>query len=201
MVNNHHAFLRSRRTIRKFKPDPIPDDSISRILETTICSPSAHNLQPWHFIIISSRDSKLRLAKAITRKFRLDLVSDGASEEVIEAKIDKSMQRIIDAPIIIVLCHNKNTLRSHHNPISNQTELELGVQSVTLAGLQLLLAAHAEGLGGNWICWPFFAPDETQAALKLNSNLDPIGMIFLGFPAEDPEMPERKPLSEVTSYI
>ena len=38
----------------------------------------------------------------------------------------------------------------------------MGTQSVALAGLQLLLAAHAEGLGGTWICWPLFAPDETR---------------------------------------
>jgi coenzyme F420-0:L-glutamate ligase/coenzyme F420-1:gamma-L-glutamate ligase len=76
----------------------------------------------------------------------------------------------------------------------------MGTQSVALAGLQLLLAAHAEGLGGTWICWPLFAPEETRRALDLPSEWEPQGMIFLGYPAEQPEIPRRKAIEEVVRF-
>ncbi|MBU4209506.1 MAG: nitroreductase family protein, partial [Proteobacteria bacterium] len=81
-----------------------------------------------------------------------------------------------------------------------QAEAIMGVQSVALAGLQLLLSAHAEGLGATWICWPLFAPQETRAALDLPSEWEPQGMVFLGYSAEEPPIPEGKPLSEITLF-
>jgi nitroreductase len=46
-----HTFLRSRRSIRRFKPDPIPGEMIQRFLENAEYAPSAHNLQPWRFVL------------------------------------------------------------------------------------------------------------------------------------------------------
>jgi nitroreductase len=76
----------------------------------------------------------------------------------------------------------------------------MGTQSVALAGLQLLLAAHAEGLGGTWICWPLFAPEETRQSLDLPSEWEPQAMIFLGYPAEEPEIPGRNSLESIAVY-
>jgi nitroreductase len=77
----------------------------------------------------------------------------------------------------------------------------MGAQSVAMAGMQLLLAAHAEGLGGIWICWPLFAPEETIHTLELTSDWEPQGMVFLGYPDEAPEMPTRIPLHEVARLL
>ena len=77
----------------------------------------------------------------------------------------------------------------------------MGAQSVSLAGLQLLLAAHAEGLGGTWICWPLFAPEEIRHALDLSPDWEPLGMLFIGYPAEQPPTPVRKTLPEIVRYL
>jgi nitroreductase len=74
-------------------------------------------------------------------------------------------------------------------------------QSVALVGVQLLLAAHAEGLGGDWICWPLFAPGETIYVLGPDPEWEPQVMIFLGYPAEKPEMQAGKPLIKITRYL
>jgi nitroreductase len=63
--------------------------------------------------------------------------------------------------------------------------------------LQLLLAAHAEGLGGNWICWPLYAQEAARQALELPVTWEPQAMFFLGVPDEQPELPIRK-LSIIT---
>ena len=201
MTDNPHAFLRSRRSVRHYKPDPVPDDMIRRILETTICAPSAHNLQPWRFAILTSTEAKSHLAKAITGKFRQDMIADNILEDDIQARIGQTILRIGEASVIIVLCRETTKVKAQPDSVRQHAEVLMGVQSVALAGLQLLLAAHAEGLGGTWICWPLFAPDETCQALELPIDWRPQGMIFLGYPAETPEMPARISLQEVTRYL
>jgi coenzyme F420-0:L-glutamate ligase/coenzyme F420-1:gamma-L-glutamate ligase len=197
MKNDLHAFLRSRRSIRSFNTDPVPHEILQRILETTICAPSAHNLQPWRLVVLTDPSSKLHLAEAVAGKFRKDMVTDGITERVIKSRVRKTIRRALDAPIIIVLCRNKTNVKPQPDPVREQAEGHMGVQSVAMAGLQLLLAAHAEGLGGTWICWPLFSPEETRRALELPSDWEPEGMIFLGYSDEVPEMPVRIPLQEV----
>ena len=77
----------------------------------------------------------------------------------------------------------------------------MGVQSVALAGGTLLLAAHAEGLGGVWVCAPLFTPDTVRASLDLPSDWVPQGMILLGYPEKVPEPRPRRPVSEVTRFL
>jgi coenzyme F420-0:L-glutamate ligase / coenzyme F420-1:gamma-L-glutamate ligase len=196
-----HIFLRSRRSIHRFKSDPIPKEVIHRILETTICAPSAHNLQPWRFVILTGKETKIRMAEAIVEKFRKDLIMDGVPENDIQARMNRSLQQTVDAPVIIVLCLDRKMVKSQPDAIRERAEKLMGVQSVALSGLQLLLAAHAEELGGTWLCWPLFAPEEISDALDLDHDWEPQGMILLGFPAEAPEMPVRKPLNEIAIFL
>jgi coenzyme F420-0:L-glutamate ligase / coenzyme F420-1:gamma-L-glutamate ligase len=201
MKDDLHAFLRSRRSVRRFKPDLVPIDIIQRILESAICAPSAHNLQPCRFVVLTSTEVKSHLADTIAGKFRQDMVIDGIPETDIQARIRQTARRAGEAPVIVVLCQDMTKVKPQPDGVRQQVETLMGAQSVAQAGLQLLLAAHAEGLGGTWICWPLFAPDETIRALGLPSDWAPQGMIFLGYPAEIPEMPARISLQEVTRYL
>jgi coenzyme F420-0:L-glutamate ligase/coenzyme F420-1:gamma-L-glutamate ligase len=201
MRDDLHAFLRSRRSIRRFKSDLIPNELVQRILETAIYAPSAHNLQPWRFVVVTSTKDKLNLARNITNKFREDMIADGIPEADIRARVAQTIRRAEEAPVIIVLCREKMRVKPQPDPVRQQVEALMGIQSVAVAGLQLLLAAEVEGLGGTWICWPMFAPSETCHALGLASTWDPQGMIFLGYPAEIPEKPARISLPKVTRYV
>lgn len=202
-INNNelHAFLRSRRSIRSFKPDRLPHDCIQRILETAIYAPSAHNLQPWRFAVITSAAMKARLAEAITARFRQDMKAEGVPEDDIQARVERSVRRAVQAPVIIVLCRDVTQFKPQPDKLQEQKEALMGTQSVALAGLQLLLAAHAEGLGGTWICWSLFAPEETNRALELPSVWEPQGMLFIGYPFEQPEVPDRMRLEEIALWF
>jgi coenzyme F420-0:L-glutamate ligase/coenzyme F420-1:gamma-L-glutamate ligase len=201
MTDELHAFLRSRRSIRRFKPDPVPADILQRVLETAIYAPSAHNKQPWRFAVLTSAGAKSRLAEAITGRFHRDMTADGAPQADIVARVERSARRLNEAPSVIVLCRDVTQVNPQPDEVRQEAEAEMGRQSVALAGLQLLLAAHAEGLGGTWICWPLFAPEETKQALKLPSDWEPQGMVFIGYPAEEPESPKRKKMSELVKYL
>ncbi|MEW5941732.1 MAG: nitroreductase family protein, partial [Chloroflexota bacterium] len=66
-ANELHAFLRTRRSIRRFKPDPVPGEVVSRILATATYAPSAHNLQPWRFIVINPRSDDFSRSPQTTK--------------------------------------------------------------------------------------------------------------------------------------
>jgi len=76
-------------------------------------------------------------------------------------------------------------------------ERMMAIQSTANAGLQLLLAAHAEGLGAVWTCGPLFAPEAVRSALKLPERWEPQAMFFVGHPSEAPRPKQMKPIESV----
>jgi coenzyme F420-0:L-glutamate ligase/coenzyme F420-1:gamma-L-glutamate ligase len=201
MNTNLHAFLRSRRSVRHFLPQKIPEEVLLRILETTSYAPSAHNRQPWRLVVLSSLEARWHLAEAISNRLKADMSADGASPTDIQARVERTIRRTNEAPLVIVLCRDVTQVDAQPDASRKQAEAEMGRQSVAAAGLQLLLAAEAEGLSGTWICWPLFAQNDTRQALDLPQEWEPQGMMFLGYPSDQPETPARKPLPEIVRYI
>jgi len=124
------------------------------------------------------------------------MASAGAPTANIEKRVNLSIRRIHEAPVIIVLCRDASAVNA-----DTPEETIMGIQSVAAAGLQLLLAAHAEGLGGNWICWPLYAQAETRSALELPGTWEPEAMFFLGWPDETPREKLLRPMSDLVRYI
>jgi len=145
------------------------------------------------------RDSTVKenLANAMAQDFERDLTRDKLAPEKIQAQIKRSKERIISAPIAILLCLDMIEMDSYADEKRNKAEYMMAVQSVATAGLQLLLAAHAEGLGGVWACWPLFAQQTIQKTLNLSETWEPQAMFFLGHPQDIPEVRERKPLDTI----
>jgi coenzyme F420-0:L-glutamate ligase/coenzyme F420-1:gamma-L-glutamate ligase len=195
------TFLRTRRSIRRFKPEPIPDSVIQDILTTATYAPSAHNRQPWRFCVLSDLSVKTRLSEAMAADFQRDLVRDGVPPEKIHAQVKRSKERITSAPVAILLCLDMSEMDSYPDENRNKAEYIMAVQSVAAAGLQLLLAAHAQGLGGVWACWPLFAQKTIQKTLKLPETWEPQGMFFVGYPKFMPEIRDRKSMENVSLFL
>lgn len=191
-----HNFLRTRRSTRRFKPDPVPAPVVERILETATYAPSAHNLQPWRFVIVADLSAINRLGEALTTKMRADMTAGGAPGSEIEARAERSLRRLDEAPVVILLCRDVTVVRR-----DEQEEITMAIQSVAAAGLQLMLAAHAEGLGCNWICWPLYAQEAARAALDLPDTWEPQEMFFLGYADEEPRGKTPRALEEITRFI
>ncbi|MBT3336430.1 MAG: nitroreductase family protein [Anaerolineae bacterium] len=194
-MNELHHFLQTRRSIRRFKPDPVPAPVIKRILATAIFAPSAHNLQPWRFVHVESDLSKEKLGNALTEKMRTDMDAEGADPAQIQKRVEISIRRIDEAPVIILLCRDVTAIRK-----SEPEEEIMGIQSAALGGLQLMLAAHAEGVGANWICWNLYAQAETRLALDLPKSWQAQAMIFLGYADEEPKKASRKSVDELLTH-
>ena len=194
-------FLQTRRSIRRFKPDPIPDSVIQNILTSATYAPSAHNRQPWRFCVLTDIPVKTRLAEAMAAEFQRDLANDGVPPEKIHVHVKRSKERITSAPAAILLCLDMSEMDSYPDEKRNKAEYMMAVQSVAAAGMQLLLAAHAEGLGGVWACWPLFAQDTIQKTLKLAETWEPQGMFFIGYPESIPELRPRKNIASVSLFL
>jgi coenzyme F420-0:L-glutamate ligase/coenzyme F420-1:gamma-L-glutamate ligase len=191
-----HRFLRSRRSVRRFRPDHLPASVIERLLETAIRAPSAHNLQPWRFVVLQNAEARTRLGEALTDKMRTDMTAEGAPNDEIEARVTRSQRRLEQAPSAILFCCDVGAVRK-----DDPEEHAMAMQSVAAAGLQLMLAAHAEGLGSNWICWPLYAPETTRAALSLPETWQPQALFFIGYPDEVPQAKKLKPLEEISRFL
>ncbi|MEW6401713.1 MAG: nitroreductase family protein [Chloroflexota bacterium] len=196
-----HQFLRTRRSIRRFKSDPIPDPVIQRILTTATYAPSAHNRQPWRFAVLTSADAKSSLAEAMGADFRHDLEKDKVSENEISRLVNRSRERIMTAPLVVILCADATEMDVYPDPKRQKAEYIMAVQSVANAGLQMLLAIHAEGLGAVWTCGPLFAQETVQKALDLPESWEPQAMFFVGWPDETPDARERKSLKEISRFV
>ena len=196
-----HQFIRSRHTVRRFRHDPVPEETIQRSLETAMWAPSAHNRQPWRFVVLAGEASRRRLADAMGEEFHGDLIADGLSLEQVEAQVERSRQRIIEAPAAILVCLDTAELDIYPDERRQSAEYQMAVQSVAMAGQNLLLAAHAEGLGAVWMCAPLFAQDAARRALPLPETWQPQGLVLLGYPEKISQNKGRKPVLEITRFL
>ncbi|MCL4258095.1 MAG: nitroreductase family protein [Anaerolineales bacterium] len=196
-----HRWLRARRSTRRFMAQPVPADVLARVLETAAYAPNAHNRQPWRFVILESEDSRRQLAEELGREFAAALQAEGLGEEQIAAQLARSAARLQEAPAAVLLCLDASVLDTYADPARTQGELQMAMQSVALAGGQLLLAAHAEGLGGVWVCAPLFAQQAARQALGLPQSWQAQGVLLLGYPAGEPAPRPRQPMDEIVRRV
>ncbi len=192
--------LHSRRSIRYYTDHPLSPAQIESLLEAAIHAPSAHNSQPWRFAVLTTPESKERLALAMGARFRAEQLADGVPPEQAEAEAARSIQRITHAPSVIVACLSMADMRPAPDARRARLEHTLAVQSVAAAVQNLLLAAHQAGLGACWMCAPLFAPEEVRAALNLPDDWEPQSLVTLGQPAESPRPKEIRPWTWCTVF-
>ncbi|MBM3126107.1 MAG: nitroreductase family protein [Chloroflexi bacterium] len=191
-------FLRSRRSIRRFKPDPISETVLQEILRTAGSAPSAHNRQPWRMEVVMKDLVKMQLADAMGEEFKKDLECDNVPPDVMNKRINRSRNQIMQVPVVVLLCLDRQELNGFPDESRSKAEYLSATQSVANAGMLLLLAAHAEGVGGVWICSPLFAQDSVRRVLALPDTWDPQAMFLLGYADESPR---QKPVKSVGEFV
>lgn len=190
----------SRRSIRKYSDKRVPRETIEKILDAARWAPSAHNRQPWRFAVLASAGPKDALATAMGKRLRADLIRDGAPQDLIEKDATGSYERITSAPVVVVVCVSMRDMDVYADARRQNAEYMMATQSVAMAVQNLLLAAHASGLGACWMCAPLFVPDTVREVLKLDADWEPQALITVGYPAEE-KSKTRSPLSSQTIYL
>ena len=163
------ALLKGRRSIRRYRPDPVPGEMIEQLLEAGRVAPSASNRQPWAFIVVQD-------------KALIEQVAEHAAFYFIR------WAHVGEAPLLIVLCGHGGS----------RVYRQFLHQDIGLAGGQIMLQAHALGLGTCWIGG--LNRQALAAMLRVPEDWEIVGLLTVGFPAEDPKPSPRKPLADIVHY-
>lgn len=181
--------IAARRSIRKFKNTPIPDEVLQAILTAGIQAPSGKNRQPWRFIVVKGdqRYEMIRIMGEGITKTKARGEDTGSSEWTI---------KVMEQAPVTVFIYNPQGIRPWlAHSIGQNFDDVVDIQSTGAAIQNMLLAALDLGLGSLWICDVFYAYEELSEWLGESGEM--IAAISLGYPTESPEARPRKPFSEV----
>jgi len=166
--------VRSLRAQRALRPDPVPDELIERVLEAATRAPSAENLQPWVFVIVRDAEARRRLADLVRT------IWDGGARDHARSRLSARLHADVDqwatkgmaaAPVVIVVCGDRSTAYEATLP-----------SSIFPAVQNVLLAAHALGLGSLLSTLPLIASDELATILGLPDHVRAMAVIPIGWP-------------------
>jgi F420 biosynthesis protein FbiB-like protein len=192
--------MRSRRSIRRYLPGAVGRDVLERLFLSAAAAPSAHNRQPWRYLVIADPSAKAALARAMGERLTADRARDGDPPDAIVRDVVRSHARITGAPIVILVCLNLEEADVYPDDVRSHAEFLMAVQSTAMATQNFLLAAHAEGLAACWMCAPLFCPEVVRASLDVPPAWQPQGLITLGSPADAGRDRPRKPLAAFVRF-
>ena len=192
--------IRIRRSIRRFKPDPIPEEKIKLLLESARLAPSGTNTQPWRFIVVKDDDTKKKLQKAA-----------------------HNQRHVKSAPIIIVCCADLKSFREFPERVDELIEsgalpertrevfipyLKKGMSTVTKDALMVAAAANVAiavehivlqaieiGLGTCWVRW--YEDNKVKEILDIPDHIEVMALLPVGVPDEDPAPRPRLSLDKI----
>jgi len=190
-ILNH---IKERRTIRKFHQKKIPKSLLKKILEAGRMAPSAHNVQPWRFVVITDnkiRDCLVTRLKANSKKF---LTS-------VQILVKKSLEILNGAPCIICVYDTEDfskKLSFLGEPYISVIKLS-EIESISAAIQNMHLTASSLGIGFVWLIFPVLLQKEINRIIKVEDKLTAV--LAMGYPAEKPKKTSRKTLKEISLFI
>jgi nitroreductase len=201
--------IQGRKSIRRFKQDPVPDVDLKKILDAGRLAPSASNAQPWSFIVIKDKALLRKMADAVREMVDRMTQYAGSEQEAQRLAAYKSNYYVFfeNAPVVIAVLmepymssgllvrmgyNEKEAMRLRPDP---------GLQSVSAAIQNMLLAAHALGYGSCWMTGPLVAQEAFERLLGYGKDRFIAALLPMGMPDEDPPARNRKPLSEIVKMI
>lgn len=152
-----------RTSIRDYEARPVEKEKVEKMLRAAMAAPTAMNKQPWHFVVVDQRSVLDSLAAA-----------------------NPNAKMLLKAPLAIVVCGDMDK-------VIEGGGRDFWIQDASAATENLLLAAHAMGLGAVWTgAYPSEERSKAiSATLSLPDNLVPLNMVVIGYPAEHPQPKDK----------
>jgi nitroreductase len=190
---NTQEAIAQRRSIRRFKDTPLPDETVRQILHAGTLAPSGKNSQPWRFYVVreDKRDEMVRVMRKGMARAQEAGVSLGSAEWT--AKI---MER---APVTVFVVNENAAYARPQTDVGAILGNLADVQSIGAAIQNMLLAALELGVGSLWICDVFYAYEELCEWLGTDRQM--IAAVSFGYPDEEPSARPRKGVDEVTEWV
>lgn len=179
--------IQSRRTIKEFRSDPIPEETLWRILDAARWAPNHRLTEPWRIAIIGTR-SREALADGLASQ------TAASQDPAVVAKAkDDARRKVMASPVLLAV-----TCRVASNPAQQVEDLA----AVCAAIQNLQLAAWAEGIGTHWNTGRVTRLPETEALLELSERGEQlVGFVYLGYPAQVPEPPKRRVIEDFVRVL
>jgi len=188
------SVIRGRRSVRSFLPDSVPSVVVRRAIEAGGWAPSPHGRQPWRFAVVESAERRAGLAEAMAATWDEQLRLDGQDENIVRIRLEKSKQRLIEAPVLVIPCLYLADLDVYPDPNRQEAERIMAIQSIGAAIQNFLLSIYASGFDGGWMCAPLFCPEVVAGNLGLAEGLIPHALLPVGKAAKDPARRPRMPV-------
>jgi coenzyme F420-0:L-glutamate ligase / coenzyme F420-1:gamma-L-glutamate ligase len=186
--------IRKRRSVRRYLPQTVPREVVLEVLVAASWAPSAHNSQPWRFIILENPSVKQELAEAMIVDWTSDAEKDGTK---VDGKMrQERIDRFANAPTLVLACTTMDGLRKFPDQKRQMFERDLAQQSLGAAMQNMLLTAHVLGLGACWFCAPGFCKGTMRRVLGIPEAVEPEAFVIMGYPADNLSAPPKKTLAE-----
>lgn len=198
--------LRSRRSVRHFLPEPVPQEDIEKIITAASWAPSGTNHQNWHFIVIRSEDIKQAMADAVAREV------DEMAREITFSQAQAGFRAYTNfftffrsAPVVIAAVkkpYDSVTQRifARYN-LTERFKSSTDVQGPSASVQNLVLMAHVLGYGTCWMTGPLVAKDKLERMLKIAPPDELMALVPLGKPSHVSGATRRKKVREITEYL
>jgi len=164
--------IKERRSIRKYKPDPVPEKKLQTIFEAARLAPSAGNRQPWRFVVVKDKYIRKKLAEAADRQMF-----------------------VAEAPVVVAVFGDPEDSPGGYR----QDPIVAYKQDPMIAVEHMCLEAVELGLGTCWVgpASPNYDVPKIKKLLNVPKRMYMICLLPIGYPAEFPPHRERKPLGEI----
>ncbi|MCL2149650.1 MAG: nitroreductase family protein [Dehalococcoidia bacterium] len=206
-IDNFVELTRARRSVRRFKPDPVAPELLEKILEAGRWAMSGANAQPWEFVVVQNADTLAKLAQSWfephTEMYAIEQMRM-AELRLPPLREFATTAAFRDAPVIIAIVGDRRTDQATVLGAAFLTT-EGATDAIYLKNMantthNMHLAAAAAGLGAMWVSITHMWADEIKRILDIPSILEVHTMIALGYPAYTPLCAKRRPLSEIVHF-
>ena len=190
--------IETRRSIRKYTPDPICREDILKIIGSALKAPSAKNRQPWRFVVVTGESKKgmlLSMREGLLRE-ESDPLLPGSARYLSGARHTLSIME--EAPVTLFIINKERKTEDLPVDMESYFYQSANLQSLGACIQNMLLAATELGYGSLWNCDIFFAYREISAWLETDEQV--VAAVSFGVPAENPAARPRKSLGDTVEW-
>lgn len=197
-----HSMMRGRRSVRRFRDEPIGREMFLQLVEAASWAPSASNRQDWRFVIVSSAGIKRDMADAVRAHWAsiLDGHDDSGGAEAVRAYTG-NFDWFAHAPAVVAVTAKEPELFLEQILHEAADSVAGTYASACMAAQNMMLAAHAHGIGSCCLTGPVAAGDALKKILKIGKRRKIVCLIAMGYPVDASPAPPRKGAMEIARFM
>ncbi|QYJ14526.1 Putative NAD(P)H nitroreductase YdjA [Rubrobacter xylanophilus DSM 9941] len=182
--------IETRQSVVKVKQDPVPRELIERILESAVHAPNHKITEPWRFHVFTGR-GRGKFARARAETARLLAEAEGEEESLARGRISRERKKAFRAPVVIAVISLAGR---------DEVETKENYAACCAAVQNMLLTAHALGLGAIWRTGPVAYHENMRRFFGLDEGDSIVGYLYVGYPDMGERTRRRRPASEFTVW-